>query len=315
MLTRTFRRVSSESTPQEIRKAYRTKSLQLHPDKNPGREREAAQEFAEVANAYEVLVDAETRRDYDYVLAHPEEFLFNHYRYYKHKYRQLDGRLVFAAVILLLSVLQFANLHLQHGRAKRYAANHPVFKRREAQLRKQRLAEIEAEVGYQGKKGKRMAKKLLESEIQAGEGPRLDVEFAGGTGWGRKPRLTDLLVWKVLLVPFALASWLYRNSRWIILYNLLGRQYSFTDAGLATASALGISRARWGSMDVSRQAGLVRKRLWVSCTRLPSGAPPTESNGSLSVLSVTDTPTPSIASQVPANKEAFLQELKAKRAR
>lgn len=306
--------MSSDATPQDIRKAYRTKSLQLHPDKNPGREKEAAQEFAEVANAYEVLVDAETRRDYDYVLEHPEEFLFNHYRYYKHKYRQLDGRLVFTSVILLLSVLQLANLHLQHGRAKRYAANHPVFKRREAQLRKQRLAEIEAEVGHQGKKGKRMAKKLLESEIEAGEGPRLQVEL-GGAGWGRKPRLTDLLVWKVLLVPFTLTSWLYRNSRWIILYNLLGRQYSYIDAGLATASALSIPRARWDSMHASRQVDLVRKRLWVSCTRLPRGALPTERNGSLCVSSVTDPPTPPIAPQVPANKEAFLQELKAKQAR
>ena len=262
-------------TPQEIRRAYRAKSLELHPDKNPGREVETAADFAEVANAYEVLSDAATRRDYDYVLAHPEEFLSNHYRYYRHKYRKMDGRAVCLTLVLLLSALQYANMWLQHQRAKHRAANHPAFKLREAQLKRQRLSEIEAEVRSQGKKGKRKAKKLLESEIQAGEGPSLEVEFDGEARWGRKPLLTDLLLWKVFVVPWAFVKRLYGACRWVLLYNLLGREYSFADASTATITALRISRKLWERIDPLGQKNLLKKRLWVSSgSPLPPPPPP-----------------------------------------
>eukprot|EP01113_Clastostelium_recurvatum_P020576 TRINITY_DN2434_c0_g1_i1.p1 TRINITY_DN2434_c0_g1~~TRINITY_DN2434_c0_g1_i1.p1 ORF type:complete len:388 (-),score=115.00 TRINITY_DN2434_c0_g1_i1:17-1135(-) len=55
--------VSRSATPQEIKKAYRKMSLQYHPDKNPGAENE--EKFVQLANAYEVLSDADKRRTYD----------------------------------------------------------------------------------------------------------------------------------------------------------------------------------------------------------------------------------------------------------
>lgn len=48
------------ATPKEIKKAYRAKSLEHHPDKGGDAER-----FAEVARAYEVLSDEETKDIYD----------------------------------------------------------------------------------------------------------------------------------------------------------------------------------------------------------------------------------------------------------
>lgn len=48
----------------EIRSAYRAKSLQWHPDKNGGCKR-AAERFAGVKDAFEVLSDDAARREYD----------------------------------------------------------------------------------------------------------------------------------------------------------------------------------------------------------------------------------------------------------
>jgi molecular chaperone DnaJ len=56
--------VSKSATAEEIKKAYRKKALQYHPDKNPGNA-EAEEKFKEAAEAYEVLSNPEKKQRYD----------------------------------------------------------------------------------------------------------------------------------------------------------------------------------------------------------------------------------------------------------
>lgn len=56
--------VSKNATADEIKKAYRKKAIQYHPDKNPG-DKVAEEKFKEAAEAYEVLSDPQKRQRYD----------------------------------------------------------------------------------------------------------------------------------------------------------------------------------------------------------------------------------------------------------
>ncbi|MCG6187129.1 molecular chaperone DnaJ [Maribellus maritimus] len=56
--------VGKNATPEEIKKAYRKKAIQYHPDKNPGNT-EAEEKFKEAAEAYEVLSNPEKKQRYD----------------------------------------------------------------------------------------------------------------------------------------------------------------------------------------------------------------------------------------------------------
>jgi molecular chaperone DnaJ len=56
--------VSSNASADDIKKAYRKKARELHPDANPD-DPEAENQFKEVSRAYEVLSDPDTRARYD----------------------------------------------------------------------------------------------------------------------------------------------------------------------------------------------------------------------------------------------------------
>ncbi|KAI0475106.1 DnaJ-domain-containing protein [Xylariaceae sp. FL0804] len=57
--------VDRQASDDEIKKAYRKKALELHPDRNFGDVERATQRFAEVQSAYEVLSDPQERAWYD----------------------------------------------------------------------------------------------------------------------------------------------------------------------------------------------------------------------------------------------------------
>eukprot|EP00565_Helicotheca_tamesis_P005870 CAMPEP_0185731614 /NCGR_PEP_ID=MMETSP1171-20130828/13506_1 /TAXON_ID=374046 /ORGANISM="Helicotheca tamensis, Strain CCMP826" /LENGTH=363 /DNA_ID=CAMNT_0028400919 /DNA_START=26 /DNA_END=1117 /DNA_ORIENTATION=- len=65
--------ISRSASQKEIKKAYRAKSLEYHPDKNKAEG--AAEKFAEIAYAYEVLTDEDKKEIYD---RHGEEGLKQH---------------------------------------------------------------------------------------------------------------------------------------------------------------------------------------------------------------------------------------------
>lgn len=56
--------VAKTATADEIKKAYRKKAIQYHPDRNPG-DKEAEEKFKEAAEAYEVLSNPDKRSRYD----------------------------------------------------------------------------------------------------------------------------------------------------------------------------------------------------------------------------------------------------------
>ena len=55
---------SFTSTNIEIKKVYRKKAIRWHPDKNQG-DKECEEKFKEILEAYNVLINEESRKEYD----------------------------------------------------------------------------------------------------------------------------------------------------------------------------------------------------------------------------------------------------------
>jgi molecular chaperone DnaJ len=56
--------VPKSASKDEIKKAYRKKAIQYHPDKNPG-DKASEEKFKEAAEAYEILSDDNKKARYD----------------------------------------------------------------------------------------------------------------------------------------------------------------------------------------------------------------------------------------------------------
>ncbi len=56
--------IAKNASPEEIKKAYRKKAMEFHPDRNKG-SKEAEEKFKKVSRAYEVLSDEQKRKLYD----------------------------------------------------------------------------------------------------------------------------------------------------------------------------------------------------------------------------------------------------------
>lgn len=56
--------IDKSATAEQIKKAYRKKAIEYHPDKNPG-DKQAEENFKAAAEAYEVLSDADKKARYD----------------------------------------------------------------------------------------------------------------------------------------------------------------------------------------------------------------------------------------------------------
>ncbi|MBA7505908.1 Chaperone protein DnaJ [subsurface metagenome] len=57
--------VPRNASAQEIKKAYRKLAMQYHPDRNPGKEKQANEKFKEINEAYAVIGAPQKRKQYD----------------------------------------------------------------------------------------------------------------------------------------------------------------------------------------------------------------------------------------------------------
>ncbi|KAL8945321.1 MAG: hypothetical protein Q9211_000151 [Gyalolechia sp. 1 TL-2023] len=77
--------IDKHASEEEIKKAYRKKALELHPDRNYGNVDKTTKSFAEVQSAYEILSDPQERAWYDshrnMILRSEDDFSEHHYEH------------------------------------------------------------------------------------------------------------------------------------------------------------------------------------------------------------------------------------------
>ena len=123
--------VNRDSDTKQITKAYRRLALKWHPDRylDQAKKAEAQAMFLRIAAGHEVLKDKESRKEYDYMLDHPEETYGNYYRYYARRLApRIDIRLVLVSLITILSLVQYYSACYNHTETIKSLARVPKYR-------------------------------------------------------------------------------------------------------------------------------------------------------------------------------------------
>jgi len=197
----------------EIRKAFRTLSRQLHPDKQT--EEDTKDKYILVTKAYEYLTDPSLRHEFDLLLRDGVPWHEKYYGKYAHKFGapSHDIRKVLLITFTVANVLHYFYLLSRWKNKRRRVAEHPYY------LEKLRQAKKEKEWAMKQKKKLKQQKKPKQQKTTEEENENesdseeelveLKEAFFHIDNLD-KPKVSDLLVTRFLELPWTIVVFFYK---------------------------------------------------------------------------------------------------------
>lgn len=256
--------VTRVATKAEIARAYRQLARRFHPDRfrpEPGAEsaEEAHSRFLLIATAYETLKDEDSRRDYDYMLDHPEEYYQHYYAYYRRRLApKVDVRVVILVTICAISIFQYYSWHSSYNEAINYLMTVPKYRLQATEIaRQQGLLSRTKEKG-KNRRSKDEIREQEEEVIRHIIKNKIDIK-----GGYQKPRVLDILLCQILLSPLSLAQYVAWYVSWVYRYRFCREEYGLEEKLYLIRKNMKMSQSQFDSLDESTTETFLKKELWI----------------------------------------------------
>ncbi|KAM4752648.1 dnaJ homolog subfamily C member 25 [Cyanocitta cristata] len=262
--------VSRQASKAEIARAYRQLARQYHPDRyrgepaggegDEGGGAEAAHEkFLLIAAAYETLKDEETRKDYDYMLDHPEEYYRHYYHYYSRRLApKVDVTIVILVTVCAISVFQFFSWWSSYNEAINYLASVPKYRIQATEIaRQQGLLNKTKEKG----KNRRSKEEIREEEEEIIKDIiKNKIDIKGGY---QKPKIYDILLFQILLAPFYWCKYIVWYCWWIYCFTIKGQEYGVEEKLYIIRRYMKMSQSQFDSLEDHQKETFLERQLWI----------------------------------------------------
>ncbi|XP_034996864.1 dnaJ homolog subfamily C member 25 [Zootoca vivipara] len=257
--------VSRDASKAEVARAYRQLALRYHPDRQrepdpDGKGAEAAQEkFLLIATAYETLKDEETRKDYDYMLDHPEEYYSHYYHYYSRRLApKVDVRIVILVTVCAISVFQFFSWWSSYNEAIKYLATMPKYRIQAMEIARQQGLLNRAKEKGKNRRSKEEIRKEEEEIIKDVIKNKIDIK-----GGYQKPQIYDILLFQILLTPFYLCKYIGWYCWWIYCFNIKGQEYGEEEKLYIIRKYMKMSQSQFDTLEDHQKETFLERQLWI----------------------------------------------------
>uniref|UniRef100_A0A3P9I137 DnaJ homolog subfamily C member 25 n=1 Tax=Oryzias latipes TaxID=8090 RepID=A0A3P9I137_ORYLA len=227
--------VTREASKAEIARAYRQLARRYHPDRykpeEAGPEESPHKKFLLIATAYETLKDEDSRRDYDYMLDHPEEYYQHYYAYYRRRLTpKVDVRVVILVTICAISIFQYYSWHSSYNEAINYLMTVPKYRIQATEIAKQQgLFNRPKEKG----KNRRSKEEIREQEEE------------------------------IVLFPYYLTSYVVWYVSWVYRFTICREEYGDQEKLYIIRRNMKMSQSQFDSLEESSRQTFLEKQLWI----------------------------------------------------
>ncbi|XP_069096086.1 dnaJ homolog subfamily C member 25 isoform X1 [Pleurodeles waltl] len=254
--------VGRSASKQEIARAYRHLARLYHPDRyrrQPGDTDQTAHEkFLLVATAYETLKDEETRKDYDYMLDHPEEYYRHYYHYYSRRLApKVDVRIVILVTVCAISLFQFYSWWASYNEAINYLSTVPKYRIQASEIAKQQGLFNRAKEKGKHRRSKEEIKAEEEEIIRDIIKTKIDIK-----GGYQKPRIYDILLFQIILCPVYLCKYIVWYCWWIYTFNIKGQEYGEEEKLYIIRRYMKMSQSQFDTMEDHQKSVFLERELW-----------------------------------------------------
>jgi len=251
--------VSRDAEKALISKAYRKLAGKWHPDRfrTPEEKKEAEQMFMRIASGYEVLKDDETRKEYDYMLDHPEETYGNYYRYYKRRMApKIDVRIVLLALVTVVSAVQYYSAWYNFEQTINHLATVPKYRYQALEIAKNQGLIKDKPEKVKGVTKDEMRKR--EEEIVRG----VIADMMDKNGGYQRPELEQILWLQIVRFPNTVYKFVKFNIDWIWRFYILRNEYGSRETDYLTRRNLGLSERQWDAVGEDEKLVYSSRKLW-----------------------------------------------------
>lgn len=259
--------ITRETTKPEIARAYRQLAKKFHPDLHRGDEakKTAETKFKEIATAYEILRDEETRTDYDYMLDNPEAYYAHYYRYYRRRVApKVDVRIVLIVTISVISIIQYYSAWQRYESAIKYFMTVPKYRNKAVEIastqqQTQENGKLNATDRTRKKKmSKAEQKEELEKLIRTIIEDNLDIKGAYA-----KPTIVDILWIQLIIFPWTLVMYLKWYFGWIWTYNIRKKPYGREEKLYLIRKNMQLGQNQFNAIEEDKIETFLQRELWI----------------------------------------------------
>ncbi|TRY70077.1 hypothetical protein TCAL_02859 [Tigriopus californicus] len=251
--------VTRDSPKSEFGKSYRKLAGKWHPDrfKTPEEKETGEKKFMQIATAYEVLKDDESREEYNYMLEHPEEMWQNYYRYYRRRMSpKVDVRIVIAVTISVISLIQYYSSWTNYEDAMKYLVAMPKYRIKAMEIAKEDGL-LKRDKKLDRGKSKEQIKEEDDRVIRQVIEDKMDIQ-----GGYAKPKVTDVLWVQMIFLPWTICSWTHFYGRWFWKYGIKCEDYEDQDKLYVIRKNMGLSQGQFNSMSEEEKNEFLDLELW-----------------------------------------------------